>query len=155
MRAAGVARRCKALLRADGSQEPMTPARLEEMIALVTSMASRGLRCICLSYRDYPIDDPSRPADFFEDPDQVGSKHSSSSTKQRSTRTRALFAPHSMPDDMHMRVPTPVPRKHPWPSTTPSLRPLILADLGPRADGSRTTFATVRLKDLDLPVNDL
>lgn len=50
----------------------MTAAKLEEMIALVTSMASRGLRCICLSYRDYPIDDPSRPADFFEDPDQVG-----------------------------------------------------------------------------------
>jgi Ca2+-transporting ATPase len=34
-------------------------------------MASRGLRCICLSYRDYPAVDGSRPADFFEDADRV------------------------------------------------------------------------------------
>lgn len=34
-------------------------------------MASRGLRCICLTYRDYPAQDASRAADFFEDADQV------------------------------------------------------------------------------------
>jgi hypothetical protein len=34
-------------------------------------MASRGLRCICLAYRDYAAVDGSRPADFFEDADRV------------------------------------------------------------------------------------
>lgn len=34
-------------------------------------MASRGLRCICLTYRDYPAVDASRPADFWEDADRV------------------------------------------------------------------------------------
>jgi hypothetical protein len=34
-------------------------------------MASRGLRCIALSYRDYPSEDPARPADFFADPERV------------------------------------------------------------------------------------
>jgi Ca2+-transporting ATPase len=34
-------------------------------------MASRGLRCICLSYREYAAVDGSRPADFFEDADRV------------------------------------------------------------------------------------
>ena len=32
---------------------------------------TQGLRCICLSYRDYAGSDPARPADFFEDADQV------------------------------------------------------------------------------------
>ncbi len=31
----------------------------------------QGLRCICLTYREYPAEDPSRPADFFDNPDQV------------------------------------------------------------------------------------
>lgn len=31
-------------------------------------MASRGLRCICLTLRDFPLADPKRPADFFDDP---------------------------------------------------------------------------------------
>ncbi|GFR48829.1 hypothetical protein Agub_g10782 [Astrephomene gubernaculifera] len=66
-----VLRRCTALLRPDGSTEPMDPRKLEEMITLVTSMAKRGLRCICLSYRDYPATDPERPPDFFEDADKV------------------------------------------------------------------------------------
>eukprot|EP00198_Chlamydomonas_reinhardtii_P002721 XP_001692057.1 plasma membrane calcium-transporting ATPase [Chlamydomonas reinhardtii] len=66
-----VLRRCVGLARPDGSTEPMTPAKLEEMNALVTGMAKRGLRCICLSYRDYAGSDPARPADFFEDADQV------------------------------------------------------------------------------------
>ncbi|GIL92663.1 hypothetical protein Vretimale_19460 [Volvox reticuliferus] len=66
-----VLRRCTALLQPDGSTIPMDKAKLEEMINLVTSMAKRGLRCICLSYRDYPLHDPSRASDFFEDADQV------------------------------------------------------------------------------------
>ncbi|KAG2437196.1 hypothetical protein HXX76_005860 [Chlamydomonas incerta] len=66
-----VLRRCTSLMRPDGSTEPMTEARLAEMIELVTSMAKRGLRCICLSYRDYAANDPARPADFFEDANEV------------------------------------------------------------------------------------
>jgi len=34
-------------------------------------MASRGLRCICLTYTDYPATDPKRPKDFFSNPEQV------------------------------------------------------------------------------------
>jgi len=34
-------------------------------------MASRGLRCIALTYRDYSTTDASRPADFFADPERV------------------------------------------------------------------------------------
>ncbi|KAG2453779.1 hypothetical protein HYH02_001989 [Chlamydomonas schloesseri] len=66
-----VLKRCVGLARPDGSTEPMTHAKLEEMNALVTGMAKRGLRCICLSYRDYAGSDLSRPADFFEDADAV------------------------------------------------------------------------------------
>lgn len=40
-------------------------------VQTVVAMASRGLRCICLSYRDYAAVDGSRPADFFEDADRV------------------------------------------------------------------------------------
>ncbi|GLC40623.1 hypothetical protein PLESTM_001094100 [Pleodorina starrii] len=66
-----VLRRSTALLQPDGSTIPLDKAKLEEMIALVTSMAKRGLRCICLTYRDYPANDPTRSPDFFEDADQV------------------------------------------------------------------------------------
>ncbi|PNH12838.1 Calcium-transporting ATPase PAT1 [Tetrabaena socialis] len=66
-----VLRRCESMLRPDGTTEPMDAAKLEEMIALVTGMAKRGLRCICLSYRDYPTDDPRYTPEFFEDADQV------------------------------------------------------------------------------------
>ena len=36
-----VLKRCTSLLRPDGSTEPMTPAKLEAMIELVTAMAKR------------------------------------------------------------------------------------------------------------------
>jgi hypothetical protein len=34
-------------------------------------MASQGLRCLALTHRALPLDDPSRPADYFEDADNV------------------------------------------------------------------------------------
>lgn len=37
----------------------------------VIEMASRGLRCICLTAREYPLHDAARPADFFADPERV------------------------------------------------------------------------------------
>ena len=46
----------------DGSVVPMSDALQAELLGAVTSMAKRGLRCICLSYTDYPLDDPARPA---------------------------------------------------------------------------------------------
>ncbi|EFJ49476.1 hypothetical protein VOLCADRAFT_104340 [Volvox carteri f. nagariensis] len=66
-----VLRRCSAMLQPDGSTIPMDKVILEEMNSLVTAMAMRGLRCICLSYRDYPANDLVRTPDFFEDADQV------------------------------------------------------------------------------------
>ena len=41
------------------------------MIAKVTAMASRGLRCICASQAELPVSDPSRESDFLEDSDNV------------------------------------------------------------------------------------
>lgn len=40
----------------------------EELLATVTSMASTGLRTLCLAYTDFPKSDPFRPADFFSKP---------------------------------------------------------------------------------------
>jgi Ca2+-transporting ATPase len=66
-----VLRRSTGLLNEDGSVTPVDERKREEMIELVTAMAKRGLRCICLTYRDYPAKDPNRPDDFFDNPDQV------------------------------------------------------------------------------------
>ncbi|EFN50910.1 hypothetical protein CHLNCDRAFT_59377 [Chlorella variabilis] len=40
----------------------------EELYRIVTEMASTGLRTLCLAYTDYAKEDPSRPADYFEQP---------------------------------------------------------------------------------------
>eukprot|EP00201_Polytomella_parva_P018391 CAMPEP_0175051812 /NCGR_PEP_ID=MMETSP0052_2-20121109/8016_1 /TAXON_ID=51329 ORGANISM="Polytomella parva, Strain SAG 63-3" /NCGR_SAMPLE_ID=MMETSP0052_2 /ASSEMBLY_ACC=CAM_ASM_000194 /LENGTH=778 /DNA_ID=CAMNT_0016316155 /DNA_START=124 /DNA_END=2456 /DNA_ORIENTATION=+ len=50
---------------------PMTPEKREELLKFVTSLAKRGLRCICLTYKDIPAVDPTRPANFFEDSDNL------------------------------------------------------------------------------------
>jgi Ca2+-transporting ATPase len=34
-------------------------------------MAKRGLRCICLSYTDFPLEDPNRPEGFFDSAEQL------------------------------------------------------------------------------------
>ncbi|PNH10333.1 Calcium-transporting ATPase PAT1 [Tetrabaena socialis] len=49
----------------------MTPALRNTLLDAVTEMAKRGLRCICLSYADFELEDASRPADFFEESDNV------------------------------------------------------------------------------------
>lgn len=49
----------------------MAPLLLVSLLQTVVGMASRGLRCICLTYTDYPAHDPNRAADFFEDSDRV------------------------------------------------------------------------------------
>ncbi|GFH22862.1 calcium-transporting ATPase, partial [Haematococcus lacustris] len=49
----------------------MDAAQQEELLATVTAMASRGLRCICLSYRDLPQHDEARTEDWMENADAV------------------------------------------------------------------------------------
>lgn len=50
---------------------PLDVGSLAAGLQVTVGMASRGLRCIALTYTDYPAHDPSRPADFFEDADRV------------------------------------------------------------------------------------
>ncbi|KAL6750480.1 plasma membrane calcium-transporting ATPase [Haematococcus lacustris] len=66
-----VLRRCSQLLGPDGSCQPMDAAQQEELLATVTAMASRGLRCICLSYRDLPQHDEARTEDWMENADAL------------------------------------------------------------------------------------
>lgn len=47
--------------------QPIDDAYRAELMQVVVSMASRGLRCICLAVRELPHEDASRPADYFED----------------------------------------------------------------------------------------
>lgn len=44
--------RCTMVLRTDGSPEPLTEQRRAEMEGVITEMAKRGLRTICISYGD-------------------------------------------------------------------------------------------------------
>jgi hypothetical protein len=55
-----VLRRCVSLHNQYGEVVPMTEELREELMQVVTAMASRGLRCICLTYTDYPEVDDSR-----------------------------------------------------------------------------------------------
>ncbi|PNW74900.1 hypothetical protein CHLRE_12g505350v5 [Chlamydomonas reinhardtii] len=65
-----VLKRCTSMY--NGSQiVQMGDAEREKLVEVVTGMAKRGLRCICLTYTDYPLVDDSRPADFFEDSDNL------------------------------------------------------------------------------------
>ncbi|GLC46005.1 ATF/CREB activator [Pleodorina starrii] len=65
-----VLKRCVGCMTETGVAD-MTPALRDHLLDEVTNMAKRGLRCICLTYRDFPLADASRPADFFEDADHV------------------------------------------------------------------------------------
>ncbi|GLC43787.1 hypothetical protein PLESTB_000907900 [Pleodorina starrii] len=65
-----VLKRCTSMY--DGGRiVEMTEVERARLVEVVTSMAKRGLRCICLTYTDYPLVDDSRPADFFEDSDYL------------------------------------------------------------------------------------
>lgn len=54
-----VIRRCKYLMY-DGQKVEVTEEVVKHMTEVVEGMAKRGLRCICLAYRDYELNDPSR-----------------------------------------------------------------------------------------------
>eukprot|EP00878_Enallax_costatus_P000995 GHUV01001127.1.p1 GENE.GHUV01001127.1~~GHUV01001127.1.p1 ORF type:complete len:1156 (+),score=304.08 GHUV01001127.1:371-3838(+) len=66
-----VLKRCVSYVNEYGEVVPMTEAVHDQLMQTVVGMASTGLRCICLTYTDYPAHDPNRPADFFEDADRV------------------------------------------------------------------------------------
>eukprot|EP00201_Polytomella_parva_P013237 CAMPEP_0175051854 /NCGR_PEP_ID=MMETSP0052_2-20121109/8038_1 /TAXON_ID=51329 ORGANISM="Polytomella parva, Strain SAG 63-3" /NCGR_SAMPLE_ID=MMETSP0052_2 /ASSEMBLY_ACC=CAM_ASM_000194 /LENGTH=685 /DNA_ID=CAMNT_0016316199 /DNA_START=75 /DNA_END=2128 /DNA_ORIENTATION=+ len=55
----------------DGQVVPMGDKERSQLLDVVTSMAKRGLRCICITYKDIPLVDPERPDDFFEESDNL------------------------------------------------------------------------------------
>lgn len=66
-----VLRRCTHLYDEYGNVVEMTPQRQEELLDIVTEMAKRGLRCICLSHTDYDLVDGERPSNFFREAEEV------------------------------------------------------------------------------------
>lgn len=62
-----VLRRCTKAISTDGSIIPLNSALRAELEETTTSMAARGLRTLCITYRDFPAS-ANRPADFFETP---------------------------------------------------------------------------------------
>ena len=55
-----VVKKCTSMLEPDGSLVDMDAGRVESVMATIHDMASRGFRCICLTYTDYPETDPNR-----------------------------------------------------------------------------------------------
>jgi P-type Ca2+ transporter type 2C len=50
---------------------PLDDGRRAQLMDTVVAMASRGLRCICLAQRTFPLHDPDRPSDFFDASENV------------------------------------------------------------------------------------
>ena len=63
-----VLQKCTHFLNTDGLADEMTEEQRTALYEVVTEMASRGLRTLCLAYTDLPLVDESRPADYFENP---------------------------------------------------------------------------------------
>ena len=62
-----VLRSCTKVVSADGSTIPLNSSMRTELEEATTDMASRGLRTLCMTYRDFPAN-VERPTDFFETP---------------------------------------------------------------------------------------
>ena len=60
-----VLRSCTQVVSADGSIIPLNSTLRAELEETTTDMAARGLRTLCMTYRDFP-GSVERPADFFE-----------------------------------------------------------------------------------------
>ena len=60
-----VLQRCTSMYNSDGAIIPMTVAARQELLDIVETLSSKGLRCICLAQADLPLSDPARPPDFF------------------------------------------------------------------------------------------
>ena len=63
-----VLQKCTHFLNTDGLAEEITEEQRAALDGIVTDMASRGLRTLCLAYTDLPLVDESRSPDFFESP---------------------------------------------------------------------------------------
>lgn len=61
-----VLERCVSYFDETGAVVSLTSSKKEEILAFVTEMASKGLRTIGLAYTDFPSEDPTRPATFFD-----------------------------------------------------------------------------------------
>ena len=59
-----VLEKCTASLNSDGAVVPLAGEQRQDLIEIVTQMAERGLRTLCLSYTDFPAE--GNPADFLE-----------------------------------------------------------------------------------------
>ena len=55
-----VLKRATRVLNAQGKVEAIDAEMTETLASTVTEMAKRGLRCICLTYTDYEIEDSSK-----------------------------------------------------------------------------------------------
>jgi Ca2+-transporting ATPase len=55
-----VLKRCTHLLNTAGGLDTMDEKSNEHLLSIVTDMAKRGLRCICLTYTDYELEDMDR-----------------------------------------------------------------------------------------------
>ena len=53
------------MVSSDGTVGPMTAALRSQLEDITTGMAGRGLRTLCLTYRDFPAE-AAASADFFE-----------------------------------------------------------------------------------------
>ena len=60
-----VLQRCTSMYNSDGAIIPMTVAARQELLDIVETLSSKGLRCICLAQADLPLPAPARPPDFF------------------------------------------------------------------------------------------
>lgn len=62
-----VLRSCTKAVSADGGTVPLDPSLRAELEETTTDMAARGLRTLCITYRDFPSS-AAMPADAFETP---------------------------------------------------------------------------------------
>ena len=60
-----VLRRCTRAIGSDGTIVLMSSAVRAELQDITTGMAARGLRTLCITYRDFPTG-ADRPADLFD-----------------------------------------------------------------------------------------
>ena len=58
--------RCVSYFNENGTVVDLSDSKKAEILEYVTEMAGKGLRTIGLAYTDFPAEDPSRPATFFD-----------------------------------------------------------------------------------------
>eukprot|EP00775_Hariotina_reticulata_P009045 gene9045-9216_t len=66
-----VLQKCDFVSGQDEGVTALDEASRASITAIITAMASRGLRCIALASRQLPLEDAARPANFFDDSDNV------------------------------------------------------------------------------------